>query len=246
MNKNYKNDIESFLNFIDNNTTKPTTRARLVYEKYKTKINDIDSWPDIFGDLYDGVYVTSHGSGYFTIDGVHDCFPKTHYKGVKDLYQSHQPGIELSLRSVYEHFYHDGYDCFLEPDDEEENPNTDKIVLDFYNLAYRGADPGKVCQKAIDILDSIPTEALYDPEKWPKIFDKILGYIAIREEDQDAFPASFKILDYWLYDKKECGTYEELYRTRLGWEDDTLDFLDVWSKFYKFWIAQKEEIDIMT
>lgn len=241
MNKRYKEDISSFLDYVEGKTTHPTPHAASIFRKYEKKLNDVESWPDIFGDLYDAIYVCKLGPGYYTIDGVHDCFPKTHYKSITQLYQSHLgKGEELTLRSVYENFYNDVYDVFLSDyvgyEDSSET-DVDTVVSDFYNVAFKGGKLDDVCNEAWNIYRTYSEENLYDIELWPKIFDLILKEKFIREEE-DGYHVFF--LGYWPREK--FGSYEEIYRDVLGWENDVLDFMDVWKKFYKQYIYQHNAI----
>ena len=237
MNRNYKEDISSFLDYVERKTTNPTPKAREIYRKYEKKLHDIDSWPDIFGDLYGALYICRMGPGYYTIDGVHDCFPRTKYSGIQELYQSHLEKNEtLSLRSVYERFYNGAYDCFLSDYvgyEDQEEADKDVVVSDFYNVVFRGGNPDNICDKARNLYITYSTENVYNPELWPKIFDLILEENFIREEE-DGYHVFH--LGYWP--KEEFGSYEEIYRDVLGWESDVLDFRDVWNKFYKSYIYQ--------
>ena len=241
MNKRYKEDISSFLDYTEGKTVHPTPKALSIYRKYEKKLGDIETWPDIFGDLYGGIYVSKMGPGYYTIDGCHDCFPKTHYKGIKELYQDHVgKNAELTLRNVYECFYDGVYDCFLSDyvDYEDgEEADKDKIVSDFYNVIFRGGNPDDICNKAWNLYRIYSTENMYNIELWPKIFDLILEENFIREEE-DGYHVYY--LGYWP--KEKFGSYEEIYRDVLGWENDVLDFMDVWKRFYKQYIYQQDMI----
>ena len=244
MNKRYKEDIESFLNCVDGKEANPTPHALTVYRKYEKKLDDIEIWPDIFGDLYGAIYVCKMGPGYYTIDGIHDCFPKTHYKGIRELYQSHiGKDTSMTLRNVYEGFYHDYYDGFLEDyvDNKEDlKPSSkDKIVSDFYNVAFKGGKLDDACNEAWTLYREYSGKNLYDPEIWPEIFDKILGEKFI-DEDADGYSV-ISHLGWWSKDK--VGSYEEIYRDVLGWESDTLDFRDVWNKFYKRYVEMEEALE---
>ena len=245
MNKRYKEDIESFLNYVEGKETNPTPHALSVYRKYEKKLDDVDIWPDIFGDLYDALYICNMGSGYYTIDGIHDCFPKTHYKSIKELYQSRlEKTLPLTLRNVYEGFYHNYYDEFLEEDEFLENRENlgtaekDKIVSDFYNVAFHGGNPNNICDEAWALYREYSGKNLYDPELWPEIFNKILGERFI-DEDSDGYFVSNQ-LGWW--DKKDFKSYEEIYRDLVGWESDILDFRTVWSKFYKYYMDMDEAL----
>lgn len=242
MNKRYKEDISSFLDYVEGKTTHPTPKAQSIYRKYEKKLSDIDSWPDIFGDLYEGIYVSKMGPGYYTIDGCHDCFPKTHYKGIRELYQDHiGKNTEMTLRNVYEGFYDGVYDCFLSDYigyEEEGEVDKDTIVSDFYKVIFKGGNPDNICNKAWDLYRIYLSENMYNIELWPKIFDLILEENFIREEE-DGYHV--KYLGYWP--KENFGSYEEIYRDVLGWESDTLDFMDVWKKFYKHYIYQEDMIN---
>ena len=237
MNKRYKEDISSFLDYVEGKTAHPTPKALSIFRKYEKKLEDVDSWPDIFGDLYDGIYVSKLGPGYYTIDGVHDCFPKTHYKGIKELYLDHiGRHTNLTLRNVYEGFYNGVYDCFLSDYigyEETEEVDKDKIVSDFYSVMFKGGNPDDACNKAWNLYRLYSGENIYDIELWPKIFDLILEETFIRVED-DGYHVYY--LGYWP--KEKFGSYEEIYRDILGWESDVLDFMDVWNKFYKQYIYQ--------
>ena len=238
MNKNYKKDIESFLDFVEGKIMNPTHKALSVYRRYEKKIKDISTWPDIFGDLYDGIYICHHGGGYYTIDGIHDCFPKTTYKSIEVLLQDHQKGIELTLRSVYENFYKK-YEKFLEDEDSEETMNDKSgIVYDFYRVMFQGYDPEKVCPEAYSLYYEYKGTNIYNPEAWPGIFDKILGEKFIETNDD-----GYVVGGSWFTKKDDCGSYEELYREVLGWEKDVLDFLDTWVNFYKYYLEMREAMD---
>lgn len=245
MNKRYKEDIQSFLDYTEGKITTPTTKALQVFRKYEKKLKDIDTWPDIFGDLYEGIYICHMGGTYYTIDGVHDCFPKTSYKSIQALYESHQKGIPLTLRSVWEHFYNGVYDCFLEeyPDYTESLDNEpNQIVSDFYNVAFKGGNIYDACKEAQDLYEKYKLENIYDPELWPSIFDSALKEEFIKKGDDGYIipgPVAF-------FSNSEYKTYEEIYRTVLGWENDSIDFLEVWTKFYKHYLDERailEDLD---
>ena len=243
MNKNYKKDIESFLDFVEGKIANPTYKALSVYRRYEKKLKDISTWPDIFGDLYGGVYICSHGGGYYTIDGVHDCFPKTHYKSVESLYQDHQKGIQLTLRSVYENFYNGRYDEFLEDlPDYNEAEDLDTVVGEFYDVMFKGGPTDNISIESYALCEEYKGKDIYDPEKWPEIFnkiahDKIEGDFLWHEED------GYHIFDClgW-FSNDECGSFEEVYREILGWEAEVLDFRDVWNKFYRHYLNMREAI----
>ena len=241
MNKRYREDIQSFLDYTEGKITNPTTKALKIYRKYEKKLKDIDTWPDIFGDLYGGIYVCHMGGTYYTIDGVHDCFPKTSYKSIQALYESHQKGIPLTLRSVWEHFYNGVYDCFLEEYSdyaESLDSGPDRIVSDFYDIAFKGGNPADACFEALELYEKYKTENLYNPELWPEIFNSILKETFIRK-DKDGYYITDNL---GFFSNTECGTYEEVYRTFLGWGNDSLDFRDVWTKFYRRYIEMREAL----
>lgn len=245
MNKNYKKDIKSFLDYTEGKTDQPTSKALQIYRKYENSLKDINSWPSIFGDLYGGIYVCHMGGSYYTIDGVHDCFPKTSYKSFEDLYQSHQKGIPLTLRSVWENFYNGMYDCFLEeyPDyNDISDTSCDQIVSDFYNLAFKGGKFEDACIEAQTLYNKYRYMDIYSPELWAEIFNEILhDYLDedfLRTED-DGYSIVHSLA--W-YSKKDYGSFEEIYRDILGWEDDTLDLRDVWNKFYKHYLRMIDEL----
>ncbi len=148
----------------------------------------------------------------------------------------------MTLRNVYEGFYHDYYDGFLEDyvDNKKdlEPSSKDKIVSDFYNVAFKGGKLDDACNEAWTLYREYSGKNLYDPEIWPEIFDKILGEKFIKEDEE-----GFLVYNFNWWDKKEVGSYEEIYRDIMGWESDTLDFRDVWNKFYKYYIEMEEALD---
>lgn len=242
INKGYKEDIESFLDYVEGKTTNPTGMALRVFKRYEKKLEDIETWPKIFGDLYGAIYICKLGEGYYTIDGVHDCFPKTHYKNIESLYKSHLKDIELTLRNVYEEFYKDGYDVFLydylDEGEELETEDKDKIISDFYNTAFKGGNPDNACIEAWNLYRKYSEKNLYDIEVWPEIFNQALGEELIRKEED-----GYHIYQLGFWSKEDVGSYEEIYRDILGWEKETLDFKEVWNKFYKYYIGMEEALD---
>lgn len=243
MNRRHREDIESFLEICEGKRTTGTGRANKVYKKYEKNLDDVEVWPDIFGELYDGIYVCHMGGTYYTIDGIHDCFPRTSYKSIRNLYETHQKGIkELTLRSVYENFYQI-YEALLEDEDSggDQNATTDEIINDFYNLAFKGGSRDDACLEACDLYDRYYGKNLYDPELWAEIYNQAYGgeeKAIKRDNDTEAY----MVFSIWAFPTIEFGSYEEVYRSVLGWEKDTLDFREVYTKFFKHYLDMCEAL----
>lgn len=245
MNNNYQIDIQEFIDYTEGKvSTIKSALAMNVYKRYQKRLKDIDVWPEIFGNLYDGIWVFKMGNKFYSIDGVHDCFPKAYYSSITDLYQSHQPGIKLTLRSVWENFYK-RYEWILEEYYDYVAPDSisdDQVVSDFYDVMFKGADPKQISPKAYKVYCECAGKNIYDIEIWPDIFDKLLEkkFISISKDGYRVLPDSITTMDYFPF--PAYSSFEEVYREKLGWEEDVLDFMEVYKKFYKYYISALKEL----